>query len=183
MRLGFWDWMRSLPGERVVRMRRANCRNGLHGALREAGEGALNAGRRWCLESSIEEQTVMKWGDEEGESVLQAHESWGPWTAVGPEPRVCVWWGAGTAASGANRRGTSDMEDFVCHAKKRGFYPKAKDPCEESWIWISFYRFWRFIFQKNHPGNIVEVETGSRETSNSLLEKRRESELRQRWRK
>jgi len=27
------------------------------------------------------------------------------------------------------------------------------------------------------------VETGNRETSNSLLEKRRESELRQRWRK
>ena len=39
-------------------------KNGLHRALREAGEGALNAGRRCCLEPSIEEQTVIKWGDE-----------------------------------------------------------------------------------------------------------------------
>ena len=30
--------------------------------------------------------------------------------------------------------GHADMEDFVCHAKKLGFYLKAKDPCEESWI-------------------------------------------------
>lgn len=148
MRLGFWDWMRSLPGERVVRMRRANCRNGLHGALREAGEGALNAGRRWCLESSIEEQTVMKWGDEEGESVLQAHESWGPWTAVGPEPRVCVWWGAGTAASGANRRGTSDMEDFVCHAKKRGFIRKLRIRVKRVGFEFPFIDFEDLYFRK-----------------------------------
>lgn len=115
-------------------MQRASCKNGLHRALREAGEGALNADRGCCLEPSIEEQTVIKWGDEKGKSVLQACKSWGSWMAVGPEPWVCMWRGAGTVGFGANRSGTSVMEDFVCHAKKLGFYLKAKDPCEESWI-------------------------------------------------
>lgn len=53
---------------------------------------------------------------------------------MGPEHRVCVWQGAGTVAFGASRSETSVMEDSVCHAKKLGFYLKAKDPCEESWI-------------------------------------------------
>lgn len=35
-----------------------------------------------------------------------------------------------------------------------------------------FIVFEDLYFRKNHPGNIVEVETESRETSNSLLEKR-----------
>lgn len=39
------------------------------------------------------------------------------------------------------------------------------------------------MFQKNHPGNTVEVETRGREIGNSLFEKRGESELGQRWRK
>lgn len=38
--------------------------------------------------------------------------------SVGPEPWVCMWRGAGTVGFGANRSGTSVMEDFVCYAKK-----------------------------------------------------------------
>ena len=151
MRCGSWRLdAYSFPGERAVRIQHANCRNGLHRALREAGEGALNAGRRWCLEPSIEEQTVIKWGDKEGKSVLQ-----GLW-------KLGLLDGSGARASGVRVARGRDCSVWgqqkwdlsyggLCHAKKLGFYLKAKDPCEESWIWISFYSFWRFIFQKKSP--------------------------------
>lgn len=148
MRLGSWDWMHtvSLGRGRLgcdVLIAETVCTG-----LSEAGEGALNAGRRWCLEPSVEEQTVMKWGDEEGKSVLQACESWGSWTAVGQSPKCACGEGQGLWRLGPTDVGPQSWRTLSAMQRSEGFIRKLRIRVKKVGFEFPFIDFEDLYFRK-----------------------------------